>query len=131
MVHRQVRYILLLNVFLGLAALVTLYVEATNTPGVIPNVQSAWEIFVETKCSDARQMSQKAYDDCMTTLLSHTMPCNNDEIRKSHNISLEECQRKFMVETTGISTNTTEKHLGELKVGSLGCGFLLFVTLRT
>ncbi|KAJ7380884.1 hypothetical protein OS493_004467 [Desmophyllum pertusum] len=34
----------------GLAALVQLYVEAINTPGVIPNVQTAWETFVVTKC---------------------------------------------------------------------------------
>ena len=38
----------------GLAALITLYVEAINTPGTLPNVLSAWETFVEAKCIDAR-----------------------------------------------------------------------------
>ena len=39
--------------FPGLAALVQFYVQAINSPGVIPNVQNAWEAFVEMKCSDA------------------------------------------------------------------------------
>lgn len=101
----------------GLAALVTQYVEAINTPDVIPNVQSAWQAFVETKCFDARQVSKETYDGCIATLLSDKMPCDNDEIRESHNIALEECQRQFMAETTGISTSTTEKHLRALQVG--------------
>ena len=101
----------------GLAALVTLYVEAISTPGVIPNVQSAWQAFVETKCFDARQVSQETYDGCMATQLSDKMPCDNDEIRENHNIVLKACQQQFMAETTGISTSTTEKHLRALQVG--------------
>ena len=80
-------------------------------------MQSAWHTFVETKCFDARRMSQETYDDRMTALLSDKMPCDNDEIRESHNIALKECQRQFMAETTGIATNTTEKHLRALQVG--------------
>ncbi|XP_068762154.1 guanylate-binding protein 6-like [Montipora capricornis] len=100
----------------GLAALVSLYVEAINTPGAIPNVQAAWETFVETKCFEAKRISQETYDGLMTTLLSDKMPCDNDEIRENHNFALEQCQRQFMAETTGMSTNTTERHLRQLKV---------------
>ncbi|XP_068717238.1 guanylate-binding protein 7-like [Montipora capricornis] len=100
----------------GLAALVSLYVEAINTPGAIPNVQAAWETFVETKCFEAKRISQETYDGLMTTLLSDKMPCDNDEIRKNHNVALEECQGQFMAKTTGMSTNTTERHLRHLKV---------------
>ena len=96
--------------------MVTLYVEAINTPGNIPNVQSAWVIFVEAKCFDAKQLCQQTYDDRMRTLLENKMPCDNEEIRDNHNIALEESQRQFMAETTGISTNTIEKHLWVLKV---------------
>lgn len=96
--------------------MVTLYVEAINTPGNIPNVQSAWVEFVEAKCFDAKKLCQKTYDHRMRTLLENKMPCDNEEIRENHNIALEESQRQFMAETTGISTNTIEKHLRELKV---------------
>lgn len=96
--------------------MVKLYVEAINTPGNIPNVQSAWVKFVKTKCGDAKELCQQTYDHRMRILLENKMPCDNEEIRENHNIALEESQRLFMAETTGISTNTIEKHLRELKV---------------
>ena len=101
--------------------MVSFYVEAINTPGAIPNVQAAWERFVENKCCDAQRISQETYDGLMKTLLSDKMPCDNDEIRKNHNVALEECQGQFMAETTGVSTNTTEMHLRQLKVGHGSC----------
>lgn len=104
---------------LGLAALVTLYVDAINTPGAIPNVQWAWDIFVQTKCLDAKQVSQEKYRDLMTSLLSGNLPCGNDELRMCHNTALEESEALFMAETTGISTNTVERHMRELKVTQL------------
>ena len=100
----------------GLAALITLYVEAINTPGAVPNVQSAWETFVETKCIDARNEAVDIYNSRMREVLSSKLPCDNDEIREAHSDLLEECQRRFMAETTGISTITTEKYLRLLKV---------------
>ena len=75
----------------GLSALITLYVEAINTPGSVYNTR-------------------------MREVLSSKLPCDNDEIRKAHSDSLEECQRQFMADTTGISTITTEKYLRLLKV---------------
>lgn len=101
---------------LGLAALVTLYVHAINTPGAIPNVQWAWDTFVQTKCFDAKQVSREKYDELMKSLLSGKLPCDNDELRKCHNTALEESEGLFMAETTGISTNTVERHMRELKV---------------
>ena len=94
----------------------TLYVKAINTPGSVPNVQSAWETFVETKCIDARNVALDIYTTRMREVLSSKLPCDNYEIRKVHSDSLEECQRQFMVETTGISTRTTEKYSPLLKV---------------
>jgi len=101
---------------LGLAALVTLYVDAINTPGAIPNVQCAWDTFVHTKCLDAKNVSQEKYDELMKLLLSEKLPCDNDELRNCHNTALEESEALYMTETTGISTNTVERHLRELKV---------------
>ncbi|KAL9979049.1 hypothetical protein ACROYT_G016641 [Oculina patagonica] len=100
----------------GLAALVQLYVEAINNPDAIPNVQRAWDTFVETKCVDAKQTALVTYDAFMTSQLSGQLPCNNTEIRKSHNASLEECEGQFVKELAGISTNTIEMATRELKV---------------
>ena len=94
----------------------TLYVDAINTPGAVPNMQSAWETFVETKCIDARNVARDIYDTRMREILSSKLPCDNDEILEVHNDSLEQCQRHFMAETTDISTKTTKKHLRLLEV---------------
>ena len=93
--------------------------EAINTSGTIPNVHSAWQTFVETKCIEATNASLQTYSARMELLLSNKFPCDNDEIRKGHNDALEECQRRFMAETAGMSTNTTEKHLRLLKVNKI------------
>ena len=71
---------------------------------------------METKCIDAKNVALVIYNTRMREVLSSKLPCDNDEIRKVHSDSLEECQRHFMVETTGISTRTTEKYLPLLKV---------------
>lgn len=93
--------------------------EAINTPGVIPNVQTAWETFVVTKCSEAGHAALKAYDVIMTSRLSGHLPCDSEEIRKSHEAALEQGIAQLEVETFGISTATTEKYLRELTVRSL------------
>ena len=57
------------TLFPGLAALVELYVQAINTPGVIPNVQSAWDTFVTDKCSVPTALScfQNCPISCLVT----------------------------------------------------------------
>lgn len=92
--------------------------EAINTPGVIPNVQTAWETFVVTKCSEAANAALKAYDFIMTSRLAGLLPCDNEEIRSSHEAALEQGIAQLQAETTGISAVTTEKYLKELTVSS-------------
>ena len=100
----------------GLAALVQLYVEAINTPGVIPNVQTAWDTFVVTKCSEALQTALNVYDSVMKSALSGQLPCDNDKIRQHHDVALEKGVAQLEGETFGISAVTTEKYLRELTV---------------
>lgn len=99
----------------GLAALVEFYVQAINTPGVIPNVQNAWETFVEMKSSEAIKGGVEKYETVMTSQLKDNLPCDNDELRKIHGIAFENSEGYFMTETVGISTNTTETYLNKLK----------------
>jgi len=100
----------------GLAALVGLYVDAINTPGVIPNVQNTWDSFVEAKCSATLKDALDAYDVAMTTQLEDALPCNNDQLRGSHDIAVEHSEKHLMADTAGISINTIEKYLKKLKV---------------
>ncbi|XP_022804560.1 guanylate-binding protein 6-like [Stylophora pistillata] len=100
----------------GLAALVTQYVDAINTPGFVPNVQGAWDLFVETKCFETKKTCERKYCEVLTLLLSEILPCDNDEIRAYHNSALEETEELFLVEMIGISTNTVEKQLRQLKL---------------
>ena len=103
--------------FLGLAAIVQSYVEAINGPGIIPNIQNAWETFVEKKCSEAITAAVKKYEEVMKSNLREERPCDNDELSKFHGTALDKSKGCFMTETVGFSTNSTEKHLNKLKVG--------------
>ena len=102
--------------FPGLAALVQFYVQAINSPGVIPNVQNAWEAFVEMKCSDTIKRALETYENVMKSKLKGKLPCDNDELRKVHGTAFETSEAYFMAETAGISTSTTETYLNKLKV---------------
>ena len=103
----------------GLAALVQLYVESINTPGVIPNVQTAWETFIVAKCSEATQAALSVYDAAMTAGLSGQLPCDNGVIRHYHEQALEKGVAQLESEIAGISAVTTEKYLRELTVRNL------------
>lgn len=96
--------------------MVELYVYAINTPGVIPNVQNAWDSFVEAKCSATLKDALDAYEVAMTTQLKDELPCNNDQLRRSHEMALENSENHFVADTAGISLNTIEKFLRKLKV---------------
>ena len=92
--------------------------EAINTPGVIPNVQTAWETFVVTKCSEAANGALNAYDVIVASRLAGSLPCDSEEIRISHEAALEQGIAQLEAETMGISAVTTEKYLRELTVRS-------------
>ena len=88
--------------------MVQLHVDAINAPDAIPNVQSAWDAYVEGKCAEEKQSTLQMYDALMTAQLSDALPCNNDDIRMRHNDALEKCKDQLMMELAGISTNSVE-----------------------
>ena len=90
--------------------------EAINTPGVIPNVETAWETFVISKCSEALNAALHAYDVIMKSRLCGQLPCDSEEIRKSHEDALEQGIAQLQAETVGISVVTIEKYFRELTV---------------
>ena len=59
----------------------------------------------------------------MTLQLSKVLPCDNDEIRAYHNSALEETEELLLREMIGISTNTVEKQLRQLKVKLLSFNY--------
>ena len=92
--------------------------EAINTPGVIPNVQTAWETFVVTKCSEAANTALNAYDVIVASRLAGSLPCDNEEIRNSHEAAFKQGIAQLKVETMGISAVTAQKYLRELTVST-------------
>ena len=101
----------------ALASLVNIYVAALNTPGVVPNVQSAWETFVHTKCTEAKCAAVQVYDKAMSTQLDKCqLPCDSDDIRKMQKNAVEESMAVFQAEIVGVSALSSEKYLEELVV---------------
>ena len=93
-----------------------LYVEAINTPCVVPSVQSAWDTFVGVKCTEASQAALTIYDSLMKSGLSGRLPCDNDVIRQNHDAAFEKGVAHLEDETSGLSAVTTEKVMRELTV---------------
>ena len=80
------------------------------------NVQNAWDSFVEAKCSDTLKDALDAYEVAMTTQLENELPCDNDQLRRSHEMALQNSENHFVADTAGISINMIEKYLKKLKV---------------
>ena len=101
----------------ALASLVNIYVGALNTPGVVPSVQSAWETFVHTKCTEAKCAAVQAYGKAMSTQLNKCqLPCDSDDIRKIQKNAVEESMAVFQAETVGIPAINSVKYLEKLMV---------------
>ncbi|XP_022790076.1 stress response protein NST1-like [Stylophora pistillata] len=98
----------------ALAALVNIYVSALNTPGTVPSVQSAWEIFVHTKCTEAKLAALQVYKSTITSELDGLLPCDSDKIRQVQERAIEEGTKIFQEETAGVSASSSEKYLDEL-----------------
>ena len=86
---------------------------------MVPNVQNAWDQFVEVKCSDAMKDALNAYDTTMSLQLKDKLPCDNDRLRNGHGVALKNSEAHFMADKAGISTNTIETFLKNLKVRPL------------
>lgn len=96
--------------------MVTSYVTALNTPGTVPNVQKAWDVFVSTKCTQAKSDAVAVYDEAMRSEMSGRMPCERDIVRQAQLMALDETLKLFEEKTFGISTANIEKYLNELTV---------------
>lgn len=96
--------------------MVTSYVTALNTPGTVPNVEKAWEVFVSTKCTQVKAAATETYDKTMESELAGKLPCERDIIRQAQLTALEKALKLFEEETFGISTENIEKYLNELTV---------------
>ena len=86
----------------------------------MPSVQSAWETFVHTKCSEAKLAALQVYESCMESHLDGVLPCDSDEIRLVQQTAIEESMKLFQGETFGVSAASSEKYLDELTVRKKG-----------
>ena len=79
-------------------------------------MQRAWDQFVETKCSDAMKNALATYDALFKSQLSGKLPCDSTKIRMNHDVAFQASENQFMDEIAGMSTNTVEMKMRELKV---------------
>ena len=86
---------------------------------MVPNVQNAWDQFVEMKYLDAMKDALNACDTNMSLQLKDKLPCDNDRLRNGHEMALENSEAHLMADTAGISANTIETFLKILKVRPL------------
>ncbi|XP_067054214.1 guanylate-binding protein 7-like isoform X1 [Acropora muricata] len=99
----------------ALASLVNIYVEALNTPGVVPSVQSAWETIIHKTCTEAKRAAVQVYDKAMSTqLVKCKLPCDGDDIRKIQKNAVDKSMAVFQAETVGISAINSAKYLEKL-----------------
>ena len=96
--------------------MVYLYVQAINSPGVVPNVPNAWETFVEMKCLEVIKEALKKYENVMKSKLKGKLPCDMDDLRKVHETAIKESKAYFEAETEWFCRNTIEKYLNKMKV---------------
>ena len=101
-----------------------LYVDAINDPSCIPNVQTAWETFVQGKCDEAKKAALSAYDKIMKANLSK-LPCDGDKILASHKSATDESMTIFQEGTFGISTEHTRTYFEKLMVRRISPMFQL------
>ena len=55
-------YLLVLFTLSALATLVEEYVRAANSPGAVPVVESAWNVFTKTKCTQTLNDAKAVYE---------------------------------------------------------------------
>ncbi len=104
---------------LALAALASTYVAALNTPDGVPNIQSAWESFLEKKCSEVIEAAIQLYESSMTSQLDGELPCDSQEIRRVQQIAVEQSMKAFQEGTVQISAASSKNYLEELTVRKL------------
>ncbi|KAJ7380916.1 hypothetical protein OS493_004501 [Desmophyllum pertusum] len=98
----------------ALGALVKLYTDAINDPDAVPNVETAWDTYVKTKCSEAKKEALKFYDEAMTQRISPRLPCEVHEILKNHKIFQSKSMQKFEAQTAELISTNIDKDLNEL-----------------
>ena len=99
----------------ALATLVEEYVTTLNTPGAVPNVQTAWQTFITNKCSRALAQAKGLYQEGMAEV-TEMFPCGVGVIRERHYQVEEICLQIFHSETEGISVASKEEYQQLLNV---------------
>ena len=96
--------------------MVQLFVDALNTPGTVPNVESAWETFVHNKCTEVLAAALAAYKQEMTSQVKDKIPCEADDIRAAHEKAVDVGLVAFRRETFDLSTKHVVEYLTEFRV---------------
>ena len=92
-----------------------LYIEAINDPNNVPNVQTAWETFVQGKRGEAKRKALVAYDNKMKEELRE-LPCSDEKMQASHESASRNMIAVFNEETYCISSERIKTDYEKLTV---------------
>lgn len=103
----------------ALATMVTSYVTELNTPGMVPNVERTWDVYVTETCRKATSESMAVYEETMASEMAGRMPCVRDVIRQAQVVALDKALKLFEEKTYGITTRNIEQYLHLLTVRTI------------
>ncbi|XP_020609282.1 guanylate-binding protein 1-like [Orbicella faveolata] len=99
----------------ALATLVEEYVRAANSPGAVPVIQSAWDVFTTTKCTQTLNDAKAVYEGGMKEFRERVrLPCDDKKIRSSHEDHLLEALTFFESETEDTTVTARWLYMEEL-----------------
>ena len=114
----------------ALAMMVEEYVKTLNIPGAVPCIQTTWQIYVHTKCSNALSSCMELYRKEMEKQLAEvSFPCDDKKIRQIHREASDLSQQHFEFETLGMELENTWSYMRELAVRTAHISRLLYFLL--
>lgn len=99
----------------ALATLVEEYVQAVNSPGAVPVVESAWNVFTKTKCTQTLNDAKALYDGGIREFKEKVcLPCDDRKIRNAHQDYLLEALTFFETEAEDTAVMARWIYIEEL-----------------
>ena len=81
----------------------------------MPNVQKAWQVFIQNKRSESSAAALKMYEETMVSV-QEVLPCTNNEVYQYHRKAWDQTLKVFKCEADGISAVNTDQYLKEVTV---------------
>lgn len=103
--------------FSALASMVETYVQTLNTPGAVPSIAGAWEMFIAQKGDELFNIAKTYYYHEMKDDITWRFPCDSAKIREVNTKVLDHVIKSvFGTEAKEIPDEKLQKYISELTV---------------